>query len=76
MAQLGTNQVYTQNLKLDEKSSYLMTFAFQFGRYIYTRVTFRASYMGDMFQRKIEEMFKELPNVFGAVDDILIVDYN
>ena len=28
---------------------------------------------GDMFQRKIDEVFKDLPNVFSIVDDILLV---
>ena len=28
-----------------------------------------------MFQRKIGEMFKEQTNVFGTVDDILVVRY-
>ena len=29
----------------------------------------------DMFQRKIDDQFKELPNIFGIADDILISDY-
>ena len=29
----------------------------------------------DAFQDKIDENFKELPNVFGIADDILIVVY-
>ena len=28
-----------------------------------------------MFQRKIDEIFKDLPNVFGITDDFLVVDY-
>ena len=28
-----------------------------------------------MFKRKIEEIFKELPNVCNIIDDILVVDY-
>ena len=28
-----------------------------------------------MFQWKIDEIFKDLPNVFGSADDILIVGY-
>ena len=30
----------------------------------------------DMIQCKINEIFKELPNVFGIADNILIVGYN
>ena len=29
-----------------------------------------------MFQRKIDEIFKELPNVFGTADDMLFVGYD
>ena len=28
-----------------------------------------------MFQGKIDEIFKELPNVFGITDDMLFVGY-
>ena len=63
------------NLKLDEKSSYLTMFAYQFGRYRYKRLPFGAAQAGDMFQRKIDETFKELSNIFGITDDILVVGY-
>ena len=29
-----------------------------------------------MFQWKIDEIFKDLPNVFGIADDILVVGYD
>ena len=32
--------------------------------------------MGDMFQHKIDEIFKNLLNVFGIADDILVVSYD
>ena len=63
------------NLKLDERLSYLIMFACQFGRYRYKRLLFGAAPAGDMFQRKIDKIFKELPNVFGIADDILVVGY-
>ena len=28
-----------------------------------------------MFQRKIDGIFKEIPNVFGIADDVLVVGY-
>ena len=28
-----------------------------------------------MFQRKIDEILKDMPNVFGIVDDILVAGY-
>ena len=62
-------------LKLDERTSYLKTFACQFGRYKYKRLPFGAALAGDMFQRKIDKIFKELPNVFGIACVILVVGY-
>ena len=64
------------NIKLDRKSSYLTTFACQFGRCRYKRLLFGAAPAGDIFQRKIDEIFKELPNVFDIADDILVVGYD
>ena len=63
------------NLKLDENSSYL-TFACQFGRYRYKWLPFGAVPVGDMFQHKIDEIFSDMPNVFGIVDDILVIGYD
>ena len=57
------------SLKLDEKSSYFTTFACQFGRYRYKRLPFGAAAAGDMFQRKITE-------IFAIADDILVVGYD
>ena len=37
---------------------------------------FEAAPAGNMFQRKIDEIFKELSNVFGFADDILGVGYD
>ena len=64
------------NLKLDDNSSYLTTFACQFGRYRYKHLSFRAVTMGDMFQHKIDKIFNDMPNVFGTADGILVVGYN
>ena len=64
------------NLKLDERSSYLSTFACQFGRYRYKRLPFGAAPTGDIFQQKIDDIFQILPNVFGITDDVLVVDYD
>ena len=64
------------NLKLDEKSSYLTTFACQFGRYRYKWLPFRVAPMGDMFQCKLDEIFNDMPNVFGIMDNILVIGYD
>ena len=63
------------NFKLDEKLFYFMMFACQFGWYRYKRLPFGAALAGDMFQRKIDEIFKDIPNVFGIADDILVAGY-
>ena len=64
------------NLKLDKQSSYLTTFACPFGRYRYKHLPFRAAPSGDMFQCKIDEIFIDIPNVFGIADDILVIGYD
>ena len=64
------------NLKLDERSSHLTTFVSQFGRYRYKRLPFGAALTGNMFQHKINEIFKNLPKVFGFADNILVVGYD
>ena len=63
------------NLKLDEKLSYFMTFMCQFGRYRYKQLPFGAALAGDLFQREIDKIFQDIPNVFGIVDDILVTGY-
>ena len=61
------------NLKLDKQSSYLMTFACPFGRYRYKCLLIGAALAGDIFQHKIDEIFSDMPSVFGIADDILVI---
>ena len=63
------------NLKLDEKSSYFTMFACQFGRYRYNRFSLGEAPAGDMLQRKMDEIFKDMPQVFSIADDILFAGY-
>ena len=65
---IGASSGY-HNLKLDERPSYLTTF----GRYRYKRLPFGAAPTGSMLQYKIDEIFKNLHNVFDVPDDILVV---
>ena len=58
-----------------QKSSYLTTFAYKFGRYTYVRMLLRSASAVNKFQ-KIDWIFKKLTNVSGIVDDILILGYN
>ena len=60
------------NLKLDKQSSYFATFSCLFGRYTYIQLPFGEASAGDMFQRKIDELFQGFSNVFCIADDILI----
>ena len=64
------------NLQLDTISSYLTTFACPFGRYLYKCQLFGAMPVGDMFHHKIDEIFSDMPNIFGIADDILVIGYN
>ena len=64
------------NLQLDTKLSYVTTFASPFGRYQYKYLPFRAVPVGDMFQHKIDEIFSDMPTIFGITDDILVTGYN
>ena len=64
------------NLRLDMQSSYLTTFTCPFGRYRCKHLWFGAVLAGDMFQCKINEIFNDMPNVFGIADDILVIGYN
>ena len=62
----------------NKKSSYLTTYGTcQFGRYRFTRLPYGLVLAGDMFQhKKMNEMFKDIPNVFGIAEDIFIVGYD
>ena len=64
------------NLKLDKQSSYLTIFACPFGRYRYKHLPFGAAPAGNMFQHKIDEIFNDMPNVFGIADGILVIGYD
>ena len=61
---------------LDKWSSYLTTFSCPVSRYRYIRLPFRGALTEDMFQKKIDELFSGMPNVFSIADDILIAGLN
>ena len=75
MSMIDTSSGY-HNSKLDERSSYLTTFACPFGRYQYKQLLFRAAPVGDMFQCKIDKIFSDMPNIFGIADDTLVIGYD
>ena len=63
------------NIKLHKKSSCLMTFSCPLGRYQCIRPPLGAASVGNMFQKKIDKVFDDIPNVFGISDDILIAGF-
>ena len=63
-------------LKLDKQLSYLTTFSCPIGSYWYKHLPFGAVPVGNMFQHKIDEIFNNMPNVFGIADDILAIGYD
>ena len=75
MSIIDANSGY-HNLQLDTQSSYLTTFACLFDRYCYKHLPFGAALAGNMFQRKINEIFNDIPNIFGIADNILVIGYN
>ena len=50
--------------------------AHQYGRYRFIRLPFGVAPEGDMFQQKLDEIFKDIPKIFGIEDDIQILEYD
>ena len=63
------------SLKLNEKSSYLVTFSHPFGRFGFIRLPFGAAPVVDMLQ-KIDKFFSDIPNVIGISDYTLIAGFD
>ena len=60
------------SIKLTEDSSYLTTSNSRFGRYRYLRIPMGIRSSQDLFSRKIDEFFEDLPGVTSIIDDILV----
>ena len=60
------------HVELDHNSSLLCTFNTPFGRYRFKRLPFGVRVSQDVFQRKLDEAFKGIPNVTGIADDIIV----
>ena len=63
------------NVKLDKQTSYLTTFPCPFGTYRCIQLPVSVVSVEVMFQRKIDELFQGLSNVFGIVYDIIIAGF-
>lgn len=59
-------------VELDEESKKLCSFSTPFGVYQYNRLPFGLTTAGEIFQRKNEENFGDIPNVIIYIDDVLI----
>ena len=46
------------------------------GWYMYKQLPFEAAPAGNTYQRKIDEIFNDMPNIFGITNDILVVSYH
>ena len=66
-----TNKGYW-HIELDYKSSLLCTFNTPFGRFRPKRLPFGVKVSQDIFQRKLDEILRDIPNVVGIADDILV----
>ena len=60
------------NIKLDYESSLCTTFNSPHGRYRFLRLPFGLICAQDIFQKKVDEAFGDLPGVTGIADDIVI----
>ena len=66
-----TNKGY-YHVQLDYESSLLYTFNTPFGRFRPTWLPFGVKIAQDIFQRRLDEILKDIPNVAGIADDILL----
>ena len=61
-----------RHVALDHESSLLCTFNTPFGRYRLKRLPFGVKLSQDIFQRKLDEVYKDVPNIMGIADDIMV----
>ena len=64
------------NPKLETKLSYLTMFICQVGHLRSTKLTFGLLPIGDILQRKIDRIFRNLNHYFGISDDIVMITFD
>ncbi|GFO25998.1 Gag-Pol protein [Plakobranchus ocellatus] len=77
---LSSSKVFTKadlqngywHVQLDEESSRLTTFQICFGRFRFLRLPFGLNVSAEIFERKIRELFGDMPGVVCMRDDIII----
>jgi hypothetical protein len=57
---------------LDEESSLLTTFSTPYGRFKFNRLPFGLVVSQDIFQRKMDKLFGQLPGITGIADDLVV----
>jgi len=60
------------HVELDQESSLLCTFNTPFRRYRFKRLPFGIVVSQDIFQRKLDDIYKNISNVSGIADDIIV----
>ena len=59
-------------IPLDTDSQLLTTFSSPFGRYCFQRMPFGIKSAQEVFQKRISQVFGDLPGVETNIDDILV----
>ena len=60
------------DIQLDEESQLLTTFNIPFGRYCFLRMPFGIKSAQEVFQKRLSQLFGDLPGVETDIDDILV----
>ena len=63
------------NIQLDHESSLYTTLNSPHGRYRFLRLPFGFIWAQDIFQKKVDETFGDVPGVTGIPDDIIVYGY-
>ena len=63
------------NIKLDQESALLTTFNTTYGRYCFNRLPMGIKCAQDVFQKKVDETFGDIPGVFGIADDLIVAGF-
>ena len=60
------------HVELDHESSLLCTFNLPFGWYRFKRLPFGIVVSQDIFQRRLDDIYRNIPNVTGIADDSIV----
>ena len=61
-----------RHVELDHESSLMCTLNTPFGQYRFKRLPFGINVSQDILQRKLDDIYKKIPNVTGIADDIIV----